>query len=271
MKRSFIRGIWGDFSHNDQKHLKRRNGASLREKVHSDMELTLANPYEPDVVVYVFGKENEKKSIDMGFKDVRLLDRRPSIWDMKTEIYRHKIEIWNQAMVDFDEILFTDWDCIPATKIPDDFWDVMGKGQSLQGALFSYHRRKNRWRTAAQRTVIAATFLYMRDKQIPKDVIALWERTGKPWSEESLLMHYWDEANGGWKGAEYYLENGFEPLYHTLYGYGKDVFETREMLYYHVNMNKVRHFLQGKSPEGIKKRIDDFYEERSKKLVISNG
>ena len=241
-------------------------------KVIRDMQLALVNPYEPPITIYVFGNENYTRTIDLGFKDVRLIDSKSSVWDMKTQMYRHKIEIWHQALKDYDEIVFLDWDCIPATTIPLNFWDVMGKGPNLKGALYAYHNRKVNWRLEAQRTVIAATFLYFRGKTITQEIIDLWEKLGKPWSEEALLMRYWDEINGGWKGSNYYADHGFEPLYHTLYrSYSKEFIKSRKMVFFHCNRYKIRSFFRGKAKKNVKKKLDDFCRVRSSKMIIGNG
>ena len=121
------------------------------------------------------------------------------------------------------------------------------------------------------RTVIAATFLYLRGDEVSEGIIELWETSGKPWSEEALLMRYWDSQNGGWHGSEYYLENGFEPSYHTLYGYNKEILKSRQMVFFHCNQHKVKMFASGKTKDGIKSRLNAFYEHRSRNLIISNG
>jgi len=273
MSRSFVRGIWGEFD-DSEKHLRRRNGISLREKVYRDMKLSLVNPYEPKFRVYVFGSDNYKKVQDMGFEDVKLIDKRPCVWDMKKHIYRHKVEIWNAALKDFDEVVFLDWDCFPVAKIPKNFWKVMSKGPDLQGALYCYKRRKNHWRRKASRTVIAATFLYMRGKDMVPEMIRMWKKYKKPWSEESLLMRYWDETNGGWKGVDYYVDNGFEPIYHTLYsGFQKDTefLKTRQFLFLHCNQKRVRDIMREGDPKSVKIKLDALHKNRSQQLLIRNG
>ena len=235
------------------------------------MQLATLNPYEPPIVVYVFGQDNYRNAIDMGFKDVRIIDPRPTVWDMKKHPFRHKIEIWHRALQDFDEIVFLDWDCLPVSKIPENFWETMSNGPNMQGTLYCYYKRKCFWRKVAQRTVIAATFLYLRGNKIGKELIELWEASDKPWSEEVLLMNYWDNQNGGWKGAEYYLENGFEPIYHTLYAYNKEILKSRQMVFLHCGYNNIKKFRKGKTQDGIKKKLDAFCKQRSEKLIISNG
>ena len=121
----------------------------------------------------------------------------------------------------------------------------------------------------ANRTVVAATFLYMRGQEVIDGIIKTWEDMGGPFLEEPVLMKYIDDINGGWKGYMDYAEK-YEPLYHTLYPvWPKEFLETREMVFFHCGTKKISIFLKNK--ERIKTRLDEYYKKMSKGLLIKNG
>jgi len=253
--KSFIRGIWGipDINNTMGRWYSRRT------KIENDITLAQLNPYAPPCRVYIFGEENFKKMTDMGF-DTVLVDKKPCCWDMEKEQYRHKIEIWNAGLKDFKEVVFLDWDCVPAAPVPNDFWDVLGKGEKIRATIYMYHTRHVPFRRKDGRKVSASTFVYVRGKEVVEEIIAVWERMGRPWREEVALSKYIDELNGGWKGKEDYLVK-YEPPYHTLYyHYGVDYMKNvmlENNIFFHLNHHKVRGLLGDGKVENIKKRLDD--------------
>jgi hypothetical protein len=206
MSESFITGLWGVYN-NKERFLKRRS------KIDNDIKLAKNNTYMPSFKVYVFGEENYKKMIDDGF-DCKLVDKKPIVWDMDTQQFRHKLEVLSQGLHDFDKILFFDWDCQPICPIPDDFWNILGKKISIQAHMRMYHRRKAYWRKRDQRQIIEASFVYIREKQIGLDLIDKWEKMNKPWSEEIVIMRYIDDIDGGWKGISSFWEK-YEPEFNV--------------------------------------------------------
>jgi hypothetical protein len=134
----------------------------------------LKNPYTPESKVYVFGEDNYAMTQELGF-DAVLVDKRPIIWDMDTEQFRHKLEVFDRAMEDFDEIVFLDWDTIPVKPIPDNFWDVLGEKDAIQANSIMYRRRKAMWRGRKDsRKLSCAAFVYCRDKKITEGMIDTW-------------------------------------------------------------------------------------------------
>lgn len=254
---SFIRGVWGVYDKN--KTLGRPY--SRRTKIDNDIKLAKLNPYAPPCRVYVFGEDNFKMISDMGF-DAVMADKRPICWDMVKEQYRHKIEIWKCGLQEFDEVVFLDWDCVPLAPIPNNFWDVLGKGNKIQATIFMYTLRRVFFRDNDARKVSASTFVYMRGKEIAEDIIKVWEKIGRPWQEEVALSKYIDETNGGWKGIEDYKMK-FEPPYHTLffhYGsdYVKDVMLPNN-IFFHLNCHKVLDILGNGDLNSIKSKIQAWY------------
>jgi len=222
MKRSFVRAIWGDVSTNGI-----RKG-----KLCNDIKLIKDNPYTEPFVVYVFGQGNCKQLTLDGW-DCRLIDKNPVRYDMKTHLYRHKLDVLYEAMQEFDEIVFLDWDCRPSKPLVEDFWDVLGKKAPFQANLFQYRTKKCLWRNRDWRKVCNGGFLYIRDKKIPDEFIdkynnlSEWvnrikierESKGKKlrFREEALMFDdepsfskWADEFSDGWKGTDEYWKV-FEP------------------------------------------------------------
>jgi len=222
LKRAFIRTIWGDCTKNGI-----RGG-----KMRKDMDAIKKNPYNEPFVVYVFGQDNAKILREEGF-DVNLIDTQPIRYDMKTQLYRHKLDVLEFAMREYDEIVFLDWDCVPVAKLPDNFWDRMYNKASFQANLFQYRTKKCLWRDVDYRKVCNGGFLYLRDFQISIDFVrnyiefenwvkkqkAARESKGKRlrFREEALIfddepaMTKWvDDAMGGWKGIDAYWKD-YEP------------------------------------------------------------
>jgi len=261
-KQCFVRGVWGTHDHQGRKRWNRLN------KVKMDISLAKINPYEPKIKVYAFGEDNYKFMVDQGF-DTKLVDKKCIVWDMQTQQYRHKIEVWNQGLQDFEQIIYLDWDCIPCCPIPHNIWTVLEEGEPFRGALYSYRRRKCFHRYVCRRTVVAATFLYMRGQQVVKDIIKTWEEMGGPFLEEPVLMKYVDDINGGWKGYMDYAKK-YEPLYHTLHlVWPREFLETREMVFFHCGITKIKKFLR--DADKVKQRLDEYYEKMSNGLIIING
>lgn len=200
-KRGFVRALWGIHEHEGRRFYLRRT------KQDDDIRLMQKNPWVPKSKVYVFGTDNFKMCEELGF-DAVLLDERPIIWDMDTQQFRHKLEVFDKAMEDFDEIVFLDWDNIPVKPIPDNFWDVLGQKAAIQSNMCQYKRKKAMWRGRYDtRKLPNAAFVYIRDKAITEGMLETWEELGKPWSEELVMGRHIDKINGGWQGLDHYWEN----------------------------------------------------------------
>lgn len=229
MRRGFIRAIWGDISSNGI-----RDG-----KLGKDIESIRNNPYAQveNSVVYVFGEENLQNLTQQGFS-CKLISNLPIRYDMKTQLYRHKLDILLEATKDFDEMVFLDWDCKPVCPLPSDFWDVLGKKAPFQANLFQYRTKKCLWRKVDWRKVTNGGFLYIRDKGIPQQFVdnynelMAWalkqkenrEKQGKKlrfreeclmFDDEPAFSKWVDNYLGGWKGIDAYWEL-FEPEFCNL-------------------------------------------------------
>lgn len=263
MTKSFIHGVWGVYE-NKNKWWTRR------EKIDNDIKLAFLNPYSPPSKVYVFGEENAKKIADAGF-NVTMVDKKPYVFDMEKEQYRHKIEVWKAGLQEFDEIVFIDWDCVPVRKLPDDFWDVMSKGEKVQATIYMYVLQRVFFRNNDSRKVSASTFTYLRGKETVDNIIRVWEEIGRPWQEEIALSKYIDELNKGWHGIEGYKK--FEPKYHCLFWhYDKEFLRQKYLIFFHYNKHVVKNILGDGDVKGITDRLNDYCSREltrfEKSLVI---
>lgn len=255
---SFIKGIWGVYD--SKKELGKIY--SRRAKIDNDILLAKLNPYSPKTKVYVFGEENYKKMVDDNW-DCTLIDKRPFVFDMEKEQYRHKIEIWKSGLEEFDEVVFTDWDCVPTQKIPDNFWEVMRVGEKIKASIYMYVRARVPERIGDTRKTSAATFVYLKGKETAEGIIEEWERLGRPFFEEIALSTYIDKINNGWKGVIDYMK--FEPIYHTLFhsypvDYVKNVM-LKNNIFFHLNSANVLGIIGEGNVDKIKKRLNGYYDK----------
>ena len=224
MRRGFVRGLWGN--------LDIRKG-----KLKQDIQRIKENPFSEPFTVYVFGEDNYNLLINDGFKCI-LVDKNPVMWDLKTRLYRHKLEVLVKASEDFDEFVCMDWDCIPTNPLPDNFWDKMSEKAPFQANLFQYRTKKCLWRNIDWRKVCNGGFLYIREKNIPFEFVKIYDglsnwveqqsilraQNGKKlrFREEALIFDdepsfskWIDDYLGGWKGSNAYCDN-FEPEFCNL-------------------------------------------------------
>jgi len=126
MKRAFIRSLWGVY---DDSHrvLKRRYGMD------EDIRLIKENQFSEPFITYVFGEDNLKKLNSQGVDNCVLLTKEPFAFDLVENQYRNKLQVWKQAMEDFDEIVFLDWDL----DLIKDF--LLTTGKSLKKKNLSKH------------------------------------------------------------------------------------------------------------------------------------
>jgi len=204
MKRIFMRAVWG--SYDDTHRITKRRGC-----MDNWFELIKRNRYTFPFVTYVFGEDNFKMIEDMGF-ECRLVDKDPLPFDPIKAQYRHKLESFLYAFEEdgVDELVHMDWDVFPIKPLPENFWEVLGKKSDIQSCLQQYKRRKCSWRGKKDiRKVSNGGFVYIRDKDAPKEIIKIWERRKGP-SMEPAMSRFIDDKMDGWKGLEYYWDN-FEP------------------------------------------------------------
>lgn len=215
MKNGFIRLVFGDCTKEGTKF-----NSELRESIQKSRF---------DYCVYVYGKDNYEYLKTLGIEEkCKLVDNRPNIWDMVTQLHRHKIEAYRIAMEDdaFDEFVFLDWDLIQTRDIPDNIWDRMREKDEIQSCGNHNKVKQSPWRTVGnQRYAVTAPFIYMRNKNFPREIIKIWEHFGTikdkyphiklQENDEISIAYFIDELTGGWKGIDVWWER-FETMFSNL-------------------------------------------------------
>jgi len=246
----FVHCLWGiPPTHPDYKD---NHWFSRLSKVGDDIKLYMANPYSPETTVYIFGQENYKRMIDLGF-ECKLLDKRPYVFDMEKSQYTHKIVCWQEATIDFDSMVFLDWDCVPLKPIHTYFWDRMNEGSEIKAPIYIYHRKRVYRPPNDHRKVCSASFVYIKGHKHADGIMKTWIEMGKPWKEEEPETKYIDSLSGGWKDVENYKQ-------HDTYCYQMSKVpglekDSSEFIFGHFNKHIIGGLLgDGK---GIKDRLDN--------------
>jgi len=213
MKRGFIRALWGS---SDKSQDEGWTTPSKRYgRMADDINMILNHENTQPFRTYVMGKDNYDMAKDLGVEDCIMINEEPSIYDLQSQFWRHKLDIFKYAMEEdgFDEVVYLDWDCIPVKPLFDNFWDILGQKESIQCNLQFYRRRKCLWRNAEWRKTCNGGFVYMRDNTIPQKLIEVWESLPDDmrfW-DEVVISKYIDDLMGGWQGMEKYWEL-YEPM-----------------------------------------------------------
>jgi len=246
MTRAFIRSVWGDVTKNGL-----RNG-----KLGLDIKLIKENPYNEPFKVYAFGEDNYDALKEMGFETYLIGPN--NLYDMKTQLYRYKLDVLEEGMKHHDEIVFLDWDCRPISKLHENFWEILNEKAPFQANLFQYRTKKCLWRDYDWRKVCNGGFLYVREKDIPTKFIQNYndlhdwvvkkknerESKGKKlrfreealiFDDEPAISKWVDDQMGGWKGVDEYWKL-FEPEVCNLKkksAYPKSLIENKKACFVH--------------------------------------
>lgn len=245
MGKRFIRGLWGVVGDERGKLYKRRT------KISNDIELIKCSKYQQPFTTFVFGENNYRFLMDNGF-DCVLIDKKPIIWDMEKEQFRHKLEVFKRGSEMFDEVVFLDWDTYPIQPFPDDFWDNVARKSNIQATLRTYRRKGAYKRKNHNNKLPCASFVYLKDENTASDIIDVWEKMGRPWSEERAMAFYMDSLMGGDFSMEKY-EELFEPDYFYLNEcqpfkkyFGENYYKDKPRIFRHLNKNQVNKILKNK-------------------------
>ena len=205
MRRSFVRALWGSPEGNERSYGLRR------QKMDKDLDFLLQNKHTQPFITYVFGKNNFDYLKSRGI-ECKLICENPFYYPVKENNwhqYGHKLKAIEEAMKDYDEIIFLDFDCMCTKPLPDNFWEQFYQKEALQAILRGYRLKKIHWRTKDRRKRPCASFIYLRDAQIATEMVKRWEEEPVR-AEEDILMWQIDQMSNGWKGVDYYWDN-FEP------------------------------------------------------------
>jgi hypothetical protein len=209
----YILGIWGQYEYSEFAKTSKRcfYASGSRTKIESDIALTKLSPFTPkNITVYCFGEDNLNYLEDQGF-NCKLIEKKPYIWDMEREWWRHKIEIIKCGLDEKLPLIYLDWDCIAIRKIPDNIWEVLSKKAIIQTPLKIYRQPRAYWRSADRRTIVEGCFMYFREN-VANDIIKAWDELADKYLDETVVAKYIDEINGGWKGEKDYCEK-YEPSF----------------------------------------------------------
>lgn len=274
MKQGFVRGLWGNYQDCKTAISKVEYYMKLsRYKIDNDIKLVTSNPYEKDLnlFVYVFGEDNYKLLEDKGFK-CKLLDKKPNIFEMKEHWWIHKLEILKAASEDFDEFCFMDWDCIPFKPIPKDYWEIMSKRYPIQIPLRGYKRRMLPWRKDDQRTVCCAGFIYIRNKNIPNELMDVWKKMNANVTEEVILSKYIDDIMGEWIGIKKYwdiiepdlfylhLPRGQQIYSKEIFDSNRDFLKSKKQFLWHISFKDVALILDHMNKDSFDDVVNKFYK-----------
>ena len=140
---------------------------------------------------------------------------------------------------DYDEILWVDWDCYPLKEMPDNYWDIMGKKESFQANLMTYHHRQCWWRKHASRTVPNGGFIYLRDRAIVSRVMSIYD-SYKGINDEPAWARYIDDFIGDWGNLQASYKkywDMFEPELCCVYKaspFSEELLKSRDVCFRHV-------------------------------------
>jgi len=227
MKRSFIRGLWGvtqDFWDNKTKNFE-------FEKFNYNIDNCCAtrrydlNPWIENVIknsaygkinietsMYVFGEDNYKYATSLGLKCIKIHDE-PYKYHPVSCHWKHKLLVLKYAMMDFDEIIWLDYDCVlrDGKNIPPDFWEILGRKESFQASMVKYKRVQSNLRKEPELNKIQPNggFVYIRNKSIPDKLLNIFDSLST-WTDEIAYAKYTDDFMDGFDMDKYW--DLFEPL-----------------------------------------------------------
>ena len=245
---ALIRGLWGN-------SLLARRHERPPQVFARVLESTQALALRGDRIdaFYCFGNDNEAWLKYHGFSNVRKLSsyawanprireefhhRWDGAWVYGMSYWWHKLRILEQALDEYDSVIYMDIDVHQVCEIPDWFWDEIESGADFKASLYLQRnwtwgagwRNSEKWgyphflvsseKQKAAQTVPGCGFIYCRNKDVIKEALKI-QKKHHFWLDHQIFAFLLDQKYGGWIGEEKYLKLG----YHTLgYYYGRQVF-----------------------------------------------
>lgn len=204
MKQKFIRTVWGDKKSYEDHEMYSNN----LDRLFEEYILAAKNPYlnKEQFDVYVLGEGNYKALTGLGF-NCKLVDKNPRKYTHLKRMWLNKLYLLNHAMMDYDEIIYLDWDCQPVKNIPSKIWENLRQKDVIQAPLRHYGRGHNApWRPGRwqKKVVPAGGFIYCRDKNAFSTMLTFENNPemGTYWLDETYLAFYTDKLMGGWKNTD---------------------------------------------------------------------
>jgi hypothetical protein len=226
---AFIRGLWGSTE------IDRFKNKTLK-----DVATSLTRKYQFPYIAYVYGRENAEYLKSLGIR-ARVMSEEPFAWQgtepefdrqfgrmaFGVSAWRHKLLIIRQALTEFRDVIWCDWDCHALAPLPRDLWHRFRAGQPLQICIRQYKRIKCPWRNRNQRTLGSGAFIYCRDVSLIDHVLQVNDEH-PTWDDEICIGYVLDEYAGGWPGSDEYLKRGFVPWCYYIRG---TIFEPEQRLF----------------------------------------
>lgn len=203
---TFIRGLWGP-PQNDGLHRR------WHTKTQNDVRRSLAWGHQLPFQAYAAGADSGALLRGHGFDPVELPPD-PLVAAGRATHWREKLHLIDAALLHHGEVVWLDWDTLPNTALPTDFWAVLRDGAPLRAKLVQYRRIKAPWRSEQPRCSVSAAFIYARERA---PLLAALQATAinPDWTEEMALMHALDGLAGGWCGHQAYLDSGCDVPFYT--------------------------------------------------------
>ena len=203
---------------------------------------------DPDTFsVYVYGKENFRRLKEMGFSYVYIVDPRPyprwidhhrqgDGWIARP--WRYKIELIRQAVLDYDQIIFCDWDVERHVPIHHAFAAVDDRPYLL--TLMRYSQIRDLWGKTQHRSwkeriyhpqnlCVSGCWMYLKGTDWIDSVLKRMptEPVDRVDDEEMALSHQIRDQHGGkWPGERTWLRRYESPImlmrYHSPWRLGEE-------------------------------------------------
>ena len=114
----FIRAYWGDLDYRDGLHRTEMKQTSINEKLQRYDKL--------DMVVYVWGDENEEYIKSLGYDTIKMSSKptefADDIVDGGAKFFVHKYAAMRAAIEDYGACVFLDWDAYQVKSLDSEFY-----------------------------------------------------------------------------------------------------------------------------------------------------
>jgi len=210
----FIRSFWGDLSHHNNRHIHEIN--------------KIANSKRLNEIVYVWGIENYEFITSLGFETIKMSDNPTQFGEdylkNTSTFFTHKFEALRRGLMEYDEVIFLDWDCQQIKDIDDIFYTKLKINENkIQFPFYSFPNdyleivlrewkdipendreylirqsesiQSNNFKLNDDNIIPNASFIYCNDYNIIVKLMEMnFRRKDFIFSEETVLMEYVKEV-----------------------------------------------------------------------------
>ena len=212
MKRAIISGMWGL---DGSGHGIRKPGSLYQQAKEA---LTTNKAIDK---LYVLGKDNARILKDMGYS-VALIDSDPvgeiyaGVHFPTQFLWGNKMLLIRQALEDYDEVSWVDFDIVLQKPLPYNYWQQLGMGPPFQFPLTIQRstKRAASWRhdtPNAKNLVCGGGYMYFRkeERDLIEDNIEIHKNQPR-WTGQKTMSKVFDKRNNGWIGVCECLNRGHE-------------------------------------------------------------